>query len=278
MTGAILAASDLSSRSDRAVERAARLASEKDWSLTVLHVIDDSLPTSLAEPMAASALRQLQDQTQSAAAPLASELSVEIEFGSIYRTIIGKAETLDATLIVLGMHRESAGLFRGTTVERVIRAGNRPCLLVTNPAVRPYAKVLVGIDFSVHSRRAVELATLISPGADLTLLHAYHVPYRGLIYAGRDVPIADTKALDRDIRRQYEIFLAGIDYDFADEHLLACEGSAETVLRQRITAVGIDLLVLGTHGRAGIAHAILGSVAEDFLRDPPCDVAVVKAW
>jgi nucleotide-binding universal stress UspA family protein len=39
-----------------------------------------------------------------------------------------------------------------------------------------------------------------------------------------------------------------------------------------------DLLVAGTHGRTGVAHAFLGSVAEDLLHQAHCDVLVAKAW
>ena len=39
-----------------------------------------------------------------------------------------------------------------------------------------------------------------------------------------------------------------------------------------------DLLVVGTHGRTGVAHALLGSVAGTLLADPPVDVLAVRAW
>ena len=49
------------------------------------------------------------------------------------------------------------------------------------------------------------------------------------------------------------------------------------VLQKQMSEFCPDLLVLGTHGRTGVAHATLGSVAIDFLKDPPCDVLVTKA-
>ncbi|NBB82898.1 MAG: universal stress protein, partial [Alphaproteobacteria bacterium] len=39
-----------------------------------------------------------------------------------------------------------------------------------------------------------------------------------------------------------------------------------------------DLLVVGTHGRTGVAHALLGSVAGTLLADPPVDVLAIRAW
>jgi nucleotide-binding universal stress UspA family protein len=55
-------------------------------------------------------------------------------------------------------------------------------------------------------------------------------------------------------------------------------GMAQEVLLATANQLNADLVVAGTHGRAGIAHAVLGSVAEDLLRQAPCDVLVAKAW
>ena len=53
---------------------------------------------------------------------------------------------------------------------------------------------------------------------------------------------------------------------------------AQEVLLASASQLDADLLVAGTHGRAGIARAALGSVAQDLLRQAPCDVLVAKAW
>ncbi len=56
------------------------------------------------------------------------------------------------------------------------------------------------------------------------------------------------------------------------------EGTVREVISEQVKTLRPDLLVIGTHGRTGVAHALLGSVAEDLLSDPPCDVLAVKAW
>jgi nucleotide-binding universal stress UspA family protein len=56
------------------------------------------------------------------------------------------------------------------------------------------------------------------------------------------------------------------------------EGPVREVIHRRVELLKSDLLVIGTRGRAGAAHASLGSVAGDLLRDPPCDVLAVKSW
>jgi nucleotide-binding universal stress UspA family protein len=53
------------------------------------------------------------------------------------------------------------------------------------------------------------------------------------------------------------------------------EGGVREVITARVQQTTPDLLVIGTHGKSGLAHAFLGSVAEELLRSPPCDVLTV---
>ena len=127
------------------------------------------------------------------------------------------------------MHRGSqlADMFRGTPVERIIRPSKIPVLLAKETVRAPYSNVMVGVDFSVYSRRAVEFVVRFVPGGCFRLVQ---------------------------------------------------EGMVREVLQRQIGRQKPDLLVIGTHGRTGVAHAFLGSVAEELLREPPCDVLAVKAW
>ena len=59
---------------------------------------------------------------------------------------------------------------------------------------------------------------------------------------------------------------------------LALPGDVHGVIHGEIQRLQPDLLVMGTHGRAGVANLLLGSVAVEFLNKPPCDVLAVKAW
>ena len=55
-------------------------------------------------------------------------------------------------------------------------------------------------------------------------------------------------------------------------------GGALPVVEAALGELAPDLLVVGTHGRTGVAHTLLGSVAERLLRRPRCDVLAVRAW
>jgi len=278
MSDTLLVATDLSIRSDRAIERAALLAADRELELTVLHVIDDDLPATLADQLAKAAEIEL----ASVAAGLHQRHAIRVvplvEFGKPHRKIIDVAERISAQLLVLGTHREDAVSFRGTTVERVIRDGPFPCIVAVQRPERPYNEIVAGVDFSAHARRAVEFALDFFPSVDLALVHAYHIPYRGLLYAGRSVSKSDEIQITDQVEKEFTAFLAG----FKDlRHGITCtseEGLPHAVVRNQIARLQADLVIVGTHGRTGLPRAILGSVAENLLSNPPCDIAVVKAW
>jgi len=275
-------ATDLSARSDRALARALALAREQAAHLTVVHVVDDALPASVADAQATSARSAIRAHVQDLTGGDSETVSVAIVFGRAFSGILEVAEKAEAEMIVLGTHREDSfkDMFRGTTAERVIRAGNTPALVVTERVARPYRHIMIGVDFSVYSRRAVEFAVAFAPGGTFHLVHAYDVPFKGFLH-GKDardgVSKKDELGFERMVDAEMARFIAGVDGAPRFEQVIA-EGMARDVMHREIERLKPDLLVIGTHGRTGVAHAFLGSVAEDMLSNPPCDVLAVKAW
>lgn len=287
----LLMATDLSGRSDHPLARAVDLASRLDASLTVLHVIDEDLPAMTQDQVADAARTALE-------AHVAQRVSSEAEHGALgpvttrvvvgrdYHDILASAEAQNADMIVLGVHRNDSGLIpiSGTTMEKVIRKGSWPVLVVTSPVRGPYKKVLVAVDFSIHSRSAIRGAFAIAPDADFHMIHAYQLPFEGFI---RDASARQIARQQQDARMTRMIVeemetLVGTSLGVALSpdriHKVPREGDVHDVLQAEIEALNPDLLVLGTHGRAGVAHMVMGSVAEAFLNHPPCDVLAVKAW
>ena len=277
-----LMASDLSARSDRALARAVALAQEQDAQLTVVHVVDDALPASAADAQAAAAKSAIRAHVDDLTGGKSENVSVSVVFGRPFSGILETVEKTEAELIVLGTHREDSftDMFRGTTAERVIRAGDVPTLVVTERVAKPYQRIMIGVDFSVYSRRAVEFAVGFAPVGTFYLVHAYDIPFKGFLH-GKDARDGLTKkdelGFERMVETEMARFLAGFDTPQRFERVIA-EGSAREVMHREIERMKPDLLVIGTHGRTGVAHALLGSVAEDMLSQPVCDVLAVKAW
>ncbi len=135
----LLMATDLSSRSDRALERAVSIAREAGAKLTIVHVVDDALPPSVADAQEEFARTAIREHARSLTKRGRPQVSIEVVVGRPYAQIFEAAEKSDAELIVLGMHREDTlkDMFRGTTVERVIRTGPFPVLLVKDRCTGP---------------------------------------------------------------------------------------------------------------------------------------------
>ena len=279
----LLMATDLSARSDRALERALRIAGEHDASLTIVHVVDEDLPASLADAQFQAAIRAIRDHTAASTAADRPRISVEVAFGRAHAVILEMSEAIDADLIILGVHREDAfkDMFRGTTAERIIRAGNVPVLLVKERSDGPYRRIMVGVDFSVYSRRAVEFAVRFAPAGTFHLVHAYDVPFKGFLHGAdtrREVSKQHEMEFQRMVDAEMATFLSTIESKAPELERIMEQGAVHEVLHRQVETLTPDLLVVGTHGRTGVAHALLGSIAEDLLRAPPCDVLAVNAW
>jgi nucleotide-binding universal stress UspA family protein len=269
----ILIASDLSLRSDLALRRAVRLAGESGAALTVVHVVDGDLPERIGEHQEEEAKALLNDRLRE----LSAHGEVVVLHGAPAVEIIRKADAIDADLIVLGAHRPAffADLILGANIARIARHSHRPMLLVLNSPEAPYASVVVGIDFSPHARRALVSARRIAPQAEIAALHGFHIDFkayqtRGDAEAAKKIakPIADAAAKEMDA------FLG--DFDRARLETCIVEDTPNHALRREIAKRKADLVAIGAHGRSGLARAILGSLAEEMLMDPPTDVLVTR--
>ncbi len=279
----ILIATDLSARSDRALDRALLLTREHEARLTILHVVDDSLPPAFSTLQEKTAKRIIDSLLEKAGATRGLSIAIETAVGQPYVEITSLARELAVDLIVIGMHRQTkmVDMFRGTTADRLIRCSPVPVLLVTNPAVRPYRRSLVGVDFSLHSKRAVTSAAELVPEGELHLLHAYSVPFAGFMSgetSRTQVSDAHRAGMEKMIEGELDSFLSAMGDRAPTLRKCMQEGSVRAVIGHQVERLEPDLLAIGTHGRTGVSHALLGSVAEDLLRDPPCDVLAVHAW
>jgi nucleotide-binding universal stress UspA family protein len=131
-------------------------------------------------------------------------------------------------------------------------------------------RILYPTDFSSHSNQAYfhALALATTHGASLTIVHVL-VPGATRLDEGAALP-AD-KAYWRDQLEQIHPLDATIPVD----HVLL-EGDTATQVVQYARDSGVDLIVMGTHGRTGTERLLMGSVAEKVMRDSPCSVMVVK--
>ena len=272
----ILVATDLSLRSERAVRRAFSLARETGAALHLLSVVDDELPEAIAGRRRAETREEL--ERFCAALPDSAHCgwSVEAALGDPVPVILAAAERLDAELIVTGIPRARPllDLFGGPTVERLARQSLRPVLLVSIAAETPYASTLAGLDLSPSAAAAVRAAKKLAPGARLTGFHAVHVPYAGLGPGGDRTSLGAPflKLAQADLDGWIAANQLG---EVLDDARLE-EGGLTVAFARMVSETKPQLVAIGAHGRGGLNPTLLGRFAAELLRDPPCDLLVVR--
>jgi nucleotide-binding universal stress UspA family protein len=142
---------------------------------------------------------------------------------------------------------------------------------------RETKKILVATDFSDGSEEALDRAIVLGKqtGATLELLHVLEfgdsgdLPFALINYAGDPGAIAAT--VDRDLAvRADRVTAAGLRC-----YTRMLEGTAYQEIVREARETNADLIVVGTHGRRGLAHLMLGSVAERVVRNAACPVLTV---
>lgn len=290
--GSILVASDLSIGAKRALTRAVMVAVKQDAALTVLHVAD--VVPEAPGVGERTALHEAEARLLADVEPLVrryrSERPLKVEIrvvpGRAFLEIIAEARARAAALVVLGAHGAHAmrDLFLGTTAEKVLRKGDRPVLLVKRQPRGPYRRVLVAVDFSEVSSRALASARALAPEAALSTLHVCDVAAEGMLRrsgAAADEVTRYRKQCLQSGAVQLEAFLRESGSVSGDGHGAAvarvvAAGRPEVVVPEVARRRRADLVVIGTHGRTGLRHLLLGSVAEHVLRDATCDVLAVR--
>lgn len=295
----ILFPTDFSRCAEQALSHAVFLARRFDAELHIFHAVvlhgdDPASPIyhfpdpeemyRLAEESAASRLETLpgrageglrlhrQQRRGIAPAPVILEYGAEI----------------GADLIVLGTHgRRGLGrLVLGSVAEEVVRLAACPVLTLREQEdprpVEELEQILVPVDFSEPSQRAVKAAIELAEVYDskIQLLHVVQpMAYPQVYFPG------STSAVTADYAAITRYSKEGLDEIVADHPKLkgrtstyVLEGYPATTITDFARDHGADLVVISTHGHTGLAHLLLGSVAEKVTRLSEVPVFVVKAF
>ncbi len=281
---AILLATDLSARCDRAFDRAVSLATEWQARLVALHVMEEDAPGAAIRGEPVPSWRLTQDPQRAAEASIRSELkeaapdlTVVIEKADATDAILRTADARGCGLVVTGVARDEllGRLALGSTVSRLVRRSRVPVLVVRKRGQRPYRHVVVATDFSESSRHALEAAVRFFPHQVLTLFNAYDAPMAGLA--------SDSASFTEQFRaaaaQESEAFIKSADLTLwhgQKPQVLIEHGEPDRILYDYAREEDVDLVALGTHGRSALFEVLIGGVAQRLLATLPCDMLVVR--
>lgn len=284
----LLAATDLSTPSRFTAQRAAMLAKQIGAQLELVHVIEkrelEELQRLLGQTLKINIQRQTQKLLEKLASDIGKPLSIHVRShvveGEVLESITKQADSIRADLLIIGARGTNLTLqhLLGSTAERLLRLIKCPVLTVKKPPRNTYQNVLVPIDFSSWSIGAICLAQKVAPQANLTLLHAYEVPFEAQMrIAGEDKE--EIQNYREKVRQDAESRLiqtakeAGITGDW---HPAVVHGNAVQKVIEQENKQNSDLVIIGRKGLGAVEEFLLGSNARQILLHAKCDVLIAN--
>ena len=288
----LLAATDISAPSRITAQRAAMLAEQIGAKLEFVHVLDkrelDELQRLLGED--GEVLKErIRSQTRELLAQLADEVGEPLGVsagchlveGEVLESIKAQVDVLNASLLIVGAH--GTGFVRqqllGATAERLLRVIQCPVLTVKQSPRKTYQNVLVPIDFTPWSLGAIRLALTVAPKAELTLLHAYELPFEGQMRIAGEKEEAIRRYRDK-IRQEVgaRLYQTAMDAGITEVswHPVVIHGNAVQRILEQEEEQGAGLVVLGKHGHGMVEELLLGSNTRQILTHAQCDVLIAN--
>jgi nucleotide-binding universal stress UspA family protein len=276
----ILCPVDFSDNSIAALRQAAKLARKDNALLYLMHA--EFAPMSnlveLAEDVALST-EPGKLQLERIARKLLAKVRhrVLVQFGRPAELIEKAANDLDVDLIVMATHGRSGidRLFLGSVAEHVIRRSRRTVLSFgPGTAVGSLKTILCPVDFDPNSMAALKFAWLMARKyrAAITLLHVVRVPFEP-----SEVPVEPAMPeWARDARARLAKVAAENLGPKAKCKMLVRRGDPISAILEVEEELRPDLVVMATHGRTGLSHFVLGSVAQRMVRESTVPVLTVR--
>ncbi len=286
----ILAATDLSASARHAVERAAIVSKDTAAKLDLLHVANlaplerlrlfmGASPAELERRVLDPALQKLQELSASLKQRFDVTAEARVTTGSLLAELAKRSQDLSIDLLVCGSKGESVirHLALGTTAMRMLSTTTGPVLVVKQPPHEHYRRLLVSVDFSASSLRAIQRACAIAPSAELVLLHAFEVPFEGhLRYASVEENTINSYRIVAKLEATQRLHQirddAGLDADRVSLRVL--HGNPALRILEQEQELDCDLIVMGKHGENFIEEMLLGSVTKHVLAESQGDLLI----
>lgn len=163
-------------------------------------------------------------------------------------------------LVILGKRGENADFASdhlGSSMERVVRASQKPCLVVPRKFI-PIKKMLIAYDGSPSVNKAIQFLVRSPEFIDLSV---------DLVAVSADEEINESRLLPF---QKAEEALTDAGYSVNAQTL---SGEVSEVVANYVTAHKIDMLVIGAYGHSAIRHLLIGSTTTDLIRR--CKVSVL---
>jgi len=270
----LLLASDLTSRGDRALDRARALASHWQAELHLVHAVPPA--PDAGAPLGRDPREDAQRRLRRDVGADEGGLHVHLEESSSpAAAILAVAARIAADLLVLGESRDRVldGFFEGTLAQ-VMRQAPASVLVVRDRPRHAYRQLLAGTDFTDEARQSLVAAAALFPQAAITLLHAYDVPRPSVLGGAYELRECTADLLER---LQAEVRASPIpEARRAAIRCSAVPGPADAMLARHAHEHDVDLVVIGAPPRGLLVHSVVCN-SRRIASAVPGDLLMVRA-
>jgi len=281
-----------------AVDKAAYLARRNGARLTLFSVLKEppglqGYSESVAQRQLASAtadrrewLRGLIVPFQDDSIDVVIDMVVGIPFLEIIRQVLREQHDL-----VITTAEEKKGIrarLFGATSMHLMRKCPCPVWVVKRAQTRPYARILAAVDTSACDPKQDSLNSLIlqlassmarKESGELHIIHVWHLFDEHYVRNGgmTEKDVQEAKAQEKlQYKQRFDTLMSQVDVTDLKLHLHLIEGDPDERIPELVMEQGIDLLVMGTLCRTGIAGFLIGNTAEEVLNQVDCSVLTLK--
>ena len=286
MISRILVPTDFSAQADAALAYARLFGKTFNASLHLLHVTPHLPPPHTAANLTDGRLPALKKELRDRIPrdPWCRDPTVRLAEGTDPAShITDYAKSASIALIVMGTHGRGgvARMVMGSVAETVVRTAPCPVLTVhgaSGSLPMGFRRILVPLDFSSASDSALDAARLLAVRFEASL-HLLHVLPEIYVDGGSEAFTAEAPEV-RTLRlmNARDRLTHRIPVDFRPSRVTTevIFGAAADTIAAYAADNHFDLIVIGTHGRKGMAHLLRGSVAERVVRAAQCPVMTTR--
>ncbi len=296
----ILVPTDFTSYSEKALRQALVIAAEYGAEVHVLHVVherihgvlfDDYADISVTEGaiknlekgLAVKAKVRIQKQIRKFPEAKSIEVHELVTSGIPYEEIVGQQKKLGADLVVISSlgHSAIGRYLIGSVARNVLKGASCPVLLTKDVFMSKPGRILVPTDFSTYSDHALKQGLDIARqyGSKLFLLHVlpdmwqYAVEYA---VAQETIRAAEIQSEESGLARMNAQLGRFGQPKGVDVTAVLSKGLVYETILEEVRQREIDLVVIASLGRSGIAKYLIGSVARNVLKGAECPVLITR--
>lgn len=296
----ILLVCNIDRKQHMAEDRAVSLAKQNKACLTVLTVVKEfssggHLEFTLMPPqeLFAQVVDDCREKIDALAGGIGQQgidVRSKVVTGTPFLEIIRQVLREKHDLVILAAEGKGGvnGRLFGTTSRHLMRKCPCPVWVVKRAQTRPYTRILAAVDPSVDDSKKgafnpqiLDLASSMARkvAGELHIIHAWHLFGERYVRSTgmTDEKVQEAKALEKmQHKKRFDTLLSRADVSDLKLHQHLVEGDPDKCIPQLVVERGIDLLVMGTVCRTGIAGFLIGNTAEEVLDQVDCSVLTLK--